>query len=65
MNQVVLKASKGSMLSMDPPAHAEYRKIIAPFFTAKAIHALEPLIYDLTTRILDEVARRGECEFMS
>jgi len=54
----------GNMITMDPPMHTTYRKIAAPFFTLSAIQKLEPRIRELTNEILDEVAPRGECEFM-
>lgn len=55
----------GNMITMDPPMHTAFRKIGSPFFTTKAVAELEPLIRQMTAKILDEVAPRGECEFMS
>jgi cholest-4-en-3-one 26-monooxygenase len=52
------------MLTMDPPAHTRYRKLVNSGFTPRRIGALEPHIRDLTNRILDEVIEAGECDFV-
>src|ERR1700737_3315358 len=40
------------MLTMDPPQHTRYRKLVNKGFTPRMINALEPLIRDRTVRIL-------------
>ena len=50
------------MLTMDPPEHTRYRKLVNRGFTPRQMRMLEPHIRDLTNRILDEVIERGECE---
>ncbi len=54
-----------SMISMDPPEHARYRKMVTPGFTPDRIRELEADVRRRTTEILDRIADRGECEFVS
>jgi cytochrome P450 len=66
--QTIPKAGKvGSTppVDMDPPVHTEFRKLLMPFFTAKAIGALEARARELTLALLDEFYERGECEFIA
>src|SRR5215470_8982539 len=60
-----LDRSRALMLNMDPPQHAKYRRLVQRGFTPRVIQALEPHIRELATQIVDRVARRGECEFVS
>ncbi len=53
------------MLMMDPPEHTSYRKLISRAFTQGPAKAYDHRIKALATRIVDAVADRGECEFMS
>jgi cholest-4-en-3-one 26-monooxygenase len=52
------------MLTMDPPEHTRYRKLVNRGFTPRQMRIIEEHIHDLTTRILDEVIERGECDFV-
>jgi cholest-4-en-3-one 26-monooxygenase len=52
------------MLTMDPPDHTRYRKLVNRGFTPRQMRMLEPHIRDLTAQILDEVIERGECDFV-
>ncbi len=53
------------MLMMDPPQHTQFRKIISREFTRGPAAELRPRISELSARIVDRVAPRGECEFVS
>lgn len=53
------------MLYMDPPRHTKYRRLISKGFTPKMIAALEPRIQEVTAKILDRVAEKGECDFVT
>ena len=53
------------MLNMDPPQHAKYRRLVQRGFTPRMIQQLEPHIRQLASDIIDRVAPRGECEFVS
>jgi cholest-4-en-3-one 26-monooxygenase len=58
------EAGGNLMLTMDPPEHTRYRKLVNRGFTPKQMRALEPHVRELTNRILDEVIERGECDFV-
>ena len=50
-------------LSVDPPEHAKYRRMMDPEFSPKKMQALEPEARELVNRIIDDFAHKGECEF--
>ena len=52
------------MLTMDPPAHTRYRKLVNKGFTPRMITALEPKIRATTQRIIDEAVAKGEIDFV-
>ena len=56
---------RNMLLTMDPPDHIKYRKIIAAAFKPRSIEALQPFLAKAAKRIIDEVAPRGECEFVA
>ena len=53
------------MLNMDPPRHTKLRKLVNTGFTMARINKLEPAVRQVTTKILDEAAPRGECDFVT
>ena len=53
-----------SILNMDPPKHNWYRKIVSKGFTPRMIEGLVDTIEKRAQRIVDDVAGRGECEFV-
>ncbi|MGH7893390.1 MAG: cytochrome P450, partial [Candidatus Binatia bacterium] len=59
------EAGQSSMLQMDPPRHARYRKLVSGGFTPRRINALEPMVRELVHEILDEVAPRGRCDLVT
>jgi cytochrome P450 len=50
-------------LSVDPPDHAKYRRMLDPEFSPKKMQALEPEARELVNRIIDKFADKGQCEF--
>jgi cytochrome P450 len=57
---------RGHMIvSMDPPEHSRLRRLISSGFTPRMVHELEGRIVRRTGQILDAVAARGTCEFVS
>ena len=50
-------------LSVDPPEHAKYRRMLDPEFSPKKMAALEPEARALVNEIIDGFADRGVCEF--
>jgi len=53
------------IINMDPPNHVKYRRVVRNAFTSKAVDALEPLMREFARSIVDKVAPKGECEFVS
>ena len=50
-------------LSVDPPDHAKYRRLLDPEFSPKKMAALEPEARVLVNEIIDRFANSGACEF--
>jgi cholest-4-en-3-one 26-monooxygenase len=53
------------LINMDPPQHTKYRRLVSTGFTPKMIAALEPHVRETTKRIIDRVAKRGTCDFVT
>ena len=60
-----IERSRAIMLNMDPPQHAKYRRLVQRGFTPRMIQLLTPQIRQRAGVIIDRVAPRGECEFVS
>ena len=54
-----------SVLNMDDPQHTRYRNIVAKGFTPRVIAKLVEDTNARAARVVDEVAGRGECEFVN
>ncbi|MGF6702072.1 cytochrome P450 [Paraburkholderia sp. MM5496-R1] len=52
-------------LELDPPEHTAYRNLITPAFLPQAISSLESDVRSLAIELMEEIAPRGECEFVS
>jgi cholest-4-en-3-one 26-monooxygenase len=52
------------MLTMDPPDHTRYRKLVNRGFTPRQMRMLEPHIREITAKILDEVIEQGGCDYV-
>jgi cytochrome P450 len=50
-------------LSVDPPEHAKYRKLLDPLFAPKRMEAIEGDIAERANRFIDAFADRGACHF--
>jgi cytochrome P450 len=50
-------------LSVDPPEHAKYRRLLDPQFSPKRMADLEPEARTLVNEIIDEFAGNGACDF--
>ena len=50
------------LLNADPPEHRRQRKAVNPAFRPSKIRSLEPMITEVTDRLLDEVVGRGEMD---
>lgn len=52
-------------LELDPPEHALYRKLIAPWFSPARARSLQDEIRALAVCLLDDVASADTCDFMT
>jgi cholest-4-en-3-one 26-monooxygenase len=53
------------MLNMDPPLHTRYRRLINKGFTPRMVSELESTMRKRTSEIIDRVAEKGECDFVT
>ena len=53
------------LINMDPPKHTQYRKLVATGFTPKMVRQLEPHVRQITKQIVDSVASKGSCDFVT
>lgn len=67
-NEIDENNTEASMISLDPPEHAAYRRMVTPGFVPKRISGMEDRIRARVTRLLDQLALRGangnEVEFV-
>lgn len=61
----LLDGSRLMMLYQDPPSHTRYRRLVSRQFTPRAAAGWKDRIERLAVQIVDKVAPRGECEFVS
>lgn len=45
----------GTMLTVDPPHHTRYRKLVSKAFTPRVIASLEPVVREITNGLIDEL----------
>jgi cholest-4-en-3-one 26-monooxygenase len=60
-----LEQQRLMMLNMDPPMHTRYRRLVNKGFTPRMMTQLEETARERTRVILDKVAPRGECDFVT
>jgi cholest-4-en-3-one 26-monooxygenase len=60
-----LEIMKQLIINMDPPDHIKYRRVVKNAFTGRAVDELEPMMREFAKDIIDNVASKGECEFIS
>lgn len=51
-------------LGLDPPTHTPYRRLLTPAFLPKAIKHLEGIARETAHALVEQIAPRGECEFI-
>jgi cholest-4-en-3-one 26-monooxygenase len=60
-----LPGLQAMLVNMDPPGHVKYRRLIQRGFTPRMVGELEPRIRAHAKRIVDNVAQKGHCEFVT
>ena len=53
------------MLTMDPPRHTKLRSLVSKGFTPRRVARLNEHVADMARQIVDDVAERGECDFVN
>ena len=53
-----------SMLSVDPPEHTRYRKLVSKAFTPRAVEALRPRVHEIADELLDAVEAHGRMDLI-
>lgn len=53
------------IIMMDPPEHDRYRALVSRVFTPRAVTALEPMIRDVITGLLDPLVDRDEFDVVA
>lgn len=51
-------------LSLDPPAHRPFRKVLNDKLYGSAIHPLEPKVRKLTAELIEGFVGKGRCDFV-
>ena len=54
-----------SLVFNDPPYHTRVRRLLAPFFTPRALKALQPRVEALVDRLLDRAEARGRIDLIA
>ena len=54
-----------SMISMDPPGHIRYRRMVTPGFTPARLKAMEDGLRARAARLVDAIADKGEADFIA
>jgi cytochrome P450 family 142 subfamily A polypeptide 1 len=57
-------AAPMSIISMDDPEHTRQRRLVNRGFTPRMVRQLADHIRELSNEIIDEIAERGECDFV-
>jgi cytochrome P450 len=52
-------------LTMDPPQHTVYRKLISSAFTPRNVRRIDEQIHDTAVKVVDDLVGAGEVDFVS
>jgi cytochrome P450 len=55
----------GSMINMDAPRHTKLRLLVNKGFTPRTVGRVEQMVRERARKIVDAVAPRGECDFVT
>ncbi len=65
LSDTTIEERRPSILSMEGDEHARLRRLVAPAFTPAAANRLRPFMAEVIGELLDAVAPRGECDFVT
>jgi cytochrome P450 len=64
-DEMAAASGNGKMLiTMDPPRHVKLRRLVNKGFTPRAVAAMEPYIRDISRRLVERSAAKGESDFV-
>ncbi len=63
--QAAMASNFPIMLMMDPPKHVKFRRLVQRSFTPRYVEELAPHVRALAKQVVDRVAAKGECEFVT
>jgi len=61
----LLAAQRETLPSLPPGPHGKHRRLVSGGFAPRVMRTLEPRVRELTRHILDRVATRGTCDFVT
>jgi cytochrome P450 len=53
------------MISLDPPEHNQYRRMVSPWFASRRVRQLEDRIRERVVAILDHLKGADTCDFVT
>lgn len=59
-----LERQRASLMGMHSDRHMQFKRLIVPAFAPRVLAAFEPLVETVAREIIDDIAARGECEFI-
>lgn len=62
---IVVSIHRNMVIHMDPPEHLKMRKVVRSAFMPKMVNTYTEKFREYAKQIVDGVASRGECEFVS
>jgi len=65
MPEMELAMIRQQLIHMDPPRHSKLRNLVNRGFTPRMIGRMEPQLRELARAIVDKVAPKGECDFVT
>jgi cholest-4-en-3-one 26-monooxygenase len=65
MPEMELGMIRQQLIHMDPPRHSKLRNLVNRGFTPRMIGQLEPHVRELAREIIDKLAGRSECDFVT
>src|ERR1043166_5009043 len=60
-----LEANRAIMLNMDAPRHTHFRRLVNMGFSPKVVNRMGEHIREIARKIVDAVAARGACDFVT
>jgi cholest-4-en-3-one 26-monooxygenase len=65
MPEIELAMFRQQLIHMDPPRHSKLRNLVNRGFTPRMIGQMEPHVRELASEIIDKLAGRSECDFVT